>query len=281
MGISVITNVPSINAQRNLSKTQNMLNKSLGRLSSGLRINSASDDAAGLGISEKLKSQIRSMAQAERNAQDAVSLLQTAEGAMGELAGILTRMRELAVQSANDTVGSVERGFINDELSQLRTEFDRIVQVSEFNGTKLLDGTNGPMTFQVGINNTTNDRITVNVANLTTSQVGDTNFSSGLQAINLSTLSGAQASLNILDEAISDISSERATMGAFQNRMEVTVSNLGSARENLSAANSRIRDVDVASESANLTKANILSQAGVSVLAQANQAPQLALSLIG
>ncbi|MEM6960126.1 MAG: flagellin [Myxococcota bacterium] len=283
MAMTVVTNVPSMTAQRNLNKTNNSLNKSLQRLSSGLRINTAADDAAGLGISEKLQSQIRSMAQAERNAGDAVSLLQTAESSLSEMSGIVTRMRELTIQAANDTVGSTERQFLDDELTQLRDEFDRIASVTEFNGTKLIDGSvsgTNQLTFQVGTGATSNDRIEVSIATTTAGSVGTTAATSGLNAVGLTTLTAAQGSLAILDEAISDISTQRATLGASQNRMEVTISNLSSARENLSAANSRIRDVDVASESANLTRANILTQAGVSVLAQANQTPTLALSLI-
>ncbi|MEM7446625.1 MAG: flagellin [Myxococcota bacterium] len=283
MAMTVVTNVPSMTAQRNLNKTNNSLNKSLQRLSSGLRINTAADDAAGLGISEKLQSQIRSMAQAERNAGDAVSLLQTAESSLSEMSGIVTRMRELTIQAANDTVGSTERQFLDDELTQLRDEFDRIASVTEFNGTKLIDGSvsgTNQLTFQVGTGATSNDRIEVSIGTTTAGSVGTTAATSGLNAVGLTTLTAAQGSLAILDEAISDISTQRATLGASQNRMEVTISNLSSARENLSAANSRIRDVDVASESANLTRANILTQAGVSVLAQANQTPTLALSLI-
>ncbi|MEM6960128.1 MAG: flagellin [Myxococcota bacterium] len=281
MGISIVTNVPSLNAQNQLNNTQNALNRSLGRLSSGLRINRASDDAAGLAISEKLKSQIRSMSQAERNAMDAISLLQTAEGAMGEISGILTRMRELSVQAANDTVGSTERGFIDQEISALRDELDRLAEVSDFNGRALIDGTGTGFTFQVGINNTTNDRISVSIADMHASQLGTTTVTGGVGAIDVTSITGAQAALAVLDEAISDVSSGRADLGAIQNRMEVTIANLQTSRENLTEANSRIRDTDVAAETAALTRANILVQAGTSVLAQANQAPQIALSLLG
>lgn len=285
MAISVNTNVASINAQRNLSQTQSRLMGNFGRLSTGLRINSAADDAAGLGISEKLKSQIRSMSQAERNAQDGISLLQTAEGAMNEVSGVLTRMRELAVQSANATVGSTERGFLNDEVSALKSELDRIADVTEFNGAKLLAGgtTGSGFTFQVGIGATTNDRITATVKGTKAADLGRITGGavSSLAGIDLSTVTGAQNALTVLDQAISDVSSRRADVGAVQNRLNVTIANLGTARENLSAANSRIRDVDVAKESADLTRNNILMQAGTSVLAQANQQPQIALSLIG
>lgn len=284
MAITINTNVAAINAQRNLSKTQGGLNTSLQRLSSGLRINSGADDAAGLAISEKLKAQVRSLAQAERNAQDGISLLQTMEGAMGEVSGILTRMRELAIQAANDTVGSSERGFIDSELSELRDEIDRIASVTEFNGLKLMDGsTSGGITFQVGINNSSSDRLSFGAASgeldLTASSLGGA--SASLVDVDLSTISGAQDALAVIDEAIGTISERRATVGAYQNRLNVTIANLATARENLSAANSRIRDVDVAQETADLTRSQILMQAGVSVLAQANQVPSLALSLLG
>lgn len=274
---SILTNVASMNAQRNVRNTQSSLAASLGRLSSGLRIQTAADDAAGLAISEKLKSQIRSLTQAERNALDGVSLIQTAEGAMNEVSGILTRMRELSMQSATGTIGDTERGFLDTEFDQLRNEINRIAAVTEFNGTKLLDGsigTGSEVSFQVGINNTTNDSISVAVAALNSTGLG-------IAGADVANSSNAQAALATIDSAIDTLSSSRGTLGAAQNRLFVTIANLGTARENLSAANSRIRDVDVASESANLTRNNILQQAGVSVLAQANQAPAIALSLIG
>jgi len=279
MAISIVTNVNSLNAQRNLGRTQGSMSKSLSRLSSGLRINSAADDAAGLAISEKLQSQVRSLGQAERNANDAVSLLQTAEGAMSEVSGMLTRMRELAVQSGNDTVGVAERTFLQNELSDLRAEVDRLAAVTEFNGTKLIDGTASSLTFQIGIQNTAQDRLTVAVNDMHSSGLGS-GAGSQLSDVNISTITGSQNALDIIDGAITDVSAGRAEIGALQNRLQVTIANLSTARENLSAANSRIRDVDVAAESAELTKKNILMQAGVSVLAQANQAPSIALSLL-
>ena len=279
MAISIVTNPASLNAQRNLNRTQGTMGRSLARLSSGLRINGASDDAAGLAISEKLKSQTRSLSQAERNANDAVSMLQTAEGAMNETSGLLIRMRELSVQSANDTVGATERSFIQSELSDLRDEVNRIAEVTEFNGTKLIDGTASSITFQVGIQNTTNDRISVSIDDMHATALGA--GTTDLDGLDISTITGAQTALDVLDAAITDVSAGRAEIGAVQNRLQVTIANIGTARENLSAANSRIRDVDVASESAELTKNNILMQAGVSVLAQANQQPSLALSLLG
>ncbi|MEM1416066.1 MAG: flagellin [Myxococcota bacterium] len=279
--ISVQTNVSSINAQRNLSKTKLMLDSSMGRLSSGLRINRAGDDAAGLAISEGLKSQIRSLSQAERNANDGISLLQTAEAAMNEISGILIRMRELSMQSATDTLADRERGFLQQEFDQLQQEINRIAQVTEFNGKKLLDGTATGLDFQIGINNTTADRLTANIDAMSTSTLGGSGSGGTVAAQTISSQSGAQATLSVLDEAISDVSSERADLGALQNRMAVTITNLQSARENLSAANSRIRDTDVAAESAALTRANILMQAGTTVLGQANQTPTIALSLLG
>jgi len=281
MAISINTNVASINAQRNLGKTQGSLMGNLGRLSTGLRINTAADDAAGLAISEKLKSQIRSLSQAERNANDGISMLQTAEGAMNEVSGILGRMRELSVQSANGTLGATERQFLEDESAQLVSELDRIAAVTEFNGTSLLGGgtTGTTFTFQVGIGATSNDTISANVKGTAATDLGG--VTGGLSTIDISTATGAQAALSTIDQAIDDVSSARADIGGVQNRLNVTISNLGSARETLSAANSRIRDVDVASETAAMTRNNILMQAGVSVLAQANQMPSVALSLLG
>jgi flagellin len=278
MALTIQTNVASLGAQRNLNKTQQQMGVSLGRLSSGLRINSAADDAAGLAISEKMRAQVRGLAQAERNAMDGVSLIQTAESAMNEVSGILTRMRELSVQSANGTLGSTERGFINQEFGALRDEIDRIAQVTEFNGASLLDGSSTNVTFQVGTNDSTDDRIQVTLTNMSSSQLGGT---TAISSLSVSSVSGAQAAMAAIDSAISDVSSGRAKLGATQNRLQVTVTNLSSARENISAANSRIRDTDVAEESAAMTRSSILMQAGVSILAQANQMPSMALSLLG
>lgn len=280
--ISINTNIASINAQRNLGKTQSSLQANFGRLSTGLRINTAADDAAGLGISERLRSHIRSLAQAERNSQDGVSLLQTAEGAMNEVSGILTRMRELAVQSATDTVGATERTFLNDEVVQLRAELDRIAQVTEFNGAALLAGgaAGATFNFQVGIGATAADQISTTILGTAATDLGIVGADS-VATIDLTTAAGARAALGVIDQGISDVSSRRAELGAIQNRLNVTMANLGTARENLSAANSRIRDVDVAAETASMTRNNILMQAGVSVLSQANQIPQMALNLLG
>lgn len=285
MAISINTNVSSINAQRNLNATQNRLSGNFGRLSTGLRINTAADDAAGLAISEKFKSQIRSLSQAERNAQDGISLLQTAEGALNEVSGILIRVRELAVQSATSTLGDTERGFLNQEVTALKSELDRIAGVTEFNGAQLLSGgsTGTSFSFQVGIGNTTNDRISSTISGTAAADLGAVTGGavSSVAGIDISSVTGAQNALAVLDQAITDVSSRRADIGAVQNRLGVTLANLGTARENISSANSRIRDVDVASETAALTRNNILTQAGVSVLAQANQQPAIALSLLG
>ena len=278
--LSIVTNVQSLNAQRNLSSTTNALSGNFQKLSSGLRINRAGDDAAGLAISESLQAQVRSLGQAERNAGDGISMLQTAEGAMNEVSGILGRMRELAVQASTDTLDNTQRGFLDQEFQALEAEIDRIASVSEFNGTTLLNGTATGINFQVGINASSNDRISIDFADVRSTALGGSGSGATISAQVLTSQSGAQSAIAVLDSAISDVVSARATIGATENRLQVTTSNLASARENLAAANSRIRDVDVAEETAALTRNNILQQAGVSVLAQANQAPSLALSLL-
>jgi flagellin len=282
MGISILTNASSLQAQKNLQKTGAALSANFSKHTSGQRINTAADDAAGLAISEKMKSNMRSMSQAERNANDGISLLQTAEGSLNENSGILTRMRELSMQSANATLGDDERAATQKEFSQLSSEIDRIANVTKFNGTSLLDGnatasTNG-FDFQVGIEDTANDRINVKMDKMTASEYGASG--TDLTQLDISTAAGAQAALSKLDDAIKDTSGTRATLGAAQNRLQVTVSNLQTANTNLAAANSRIRDVDVAEESAAMTRNNVLSQAGIAVLSQANQLPSAALSLL-
>lgn len=278
MALSILTNVASLNAQRNLNSTQEALSNSISRLSSGLRINKAGDDAAGLGISESLKASVRSLGQAQRNANDGISMSQVAEGAMNEMQGIVSRMRELSVQAANSTLGSTERGYIHTEFGQLSQEIDRISKVTNFNGQTLLDGkASSGLTFQVGIYNSSDDRISMSITKLNTSTLGST---AKITNTSLSTVTGAQKAIGVFDAAIKNLSQARAKVGASQNRMSVTISNLASSHENLSAANSRIRDVDVASETAALTKSQILSQAGLAVLAQANKLPQSALSLL-
>ncbi len=277
MGLRVNTNLASINAQRNLMNTGVKLGKSLEKLSSGLRINRAGDDAAGLAISESLKSEIRALQQASRNANDGISMVQTAEGSLDEISGIAIRLRELAEQAANGTLGQNERQFLDDEFQALTSEIDRIAATTEFNGTQLIDGSGGAVAIQVGTGSTADDRIDLDFA---------TTVDATALSLDTATLTGADGAnardaIDSLDSALTTITQTRASFGAVQNRLESTVRNLGVAVENLSAANSRIRDVDVAEESANLTSLQILQQAGVSVLAQANVAPQSALSLLG
>lgn len=274
MAFSVITNVASLSAQRNLARTQESLTKNMSRLSSGLRINSAADDAAGLGISEKLRAQTRGLAQAERNAMDGVSLLQTAEGSLNEVSNILVRMRELALQSSTDTNNDTQRGYLNEEFTALGEELTRLTAVTEFNGTKLLDGSASGLEIQVGLNDdAAQDRITIDIPGMDAGTLGVDG--------DILTKGAAQGVLSTIDTAIDDVSEARSNLGSLQNRMQITISNLTSSRENLTAANSRIRDVDVAEETAAMTRNSILMQAGVSVLSQANQAPQVALSLLG
>ncbi len=277
MGLRINTNVSSLAAQRSLGITKNNLDNNLRKLSSGERITRAGDDAAGLAISEKLKAQIRGLRQARRNSDDGISLIQTAEGAINEISSIIIRLRELSIQAASDTVGDEERGFSNNEFQSLLDEIDRISEVSEFNGRKLLDGTGGLVEIQVGIHNDpTNDRIRFD-----SSSTDTTLETIGLLGENIASKEGAQLSLSKLDSALLRINGTRANLGALQNRLQSASSTIAISEENMSGANSRIRDVDVASETADLTKNNILSQAGVSVLAQANQSPNFALKLLG
>jgi len=277
MALTINTNVASLNAQRNLNTTQLMMSKSMERLSSGLRINRAGDDAAGLAISQNMQANIRSMNQAVRNANDGISLVQTAEGALNETSNILLRMRELGTQAANGVLSTTQRANIQVEFGNLQEEIDRISAVTDFNGTKLLNGDLSTGTsLQVGTGTTGNDTISVTVGKADTATLGV-----GTTTSAVSTQAAAQASLTAIDSAISLVSTARGNLGAVQNRLQSTINNLQVAVENTSAANSRIVDVDVAAESANMTKSQILAQAGVSVLSQANQAPQLALKLLG
>jgi flagellin len=275
MSISIQTNVSSLNAQRNLQSTQQTLESSLSKLSSGYRITKAGDDAAGLGISENLRAQIRSINQAQRNAFDGVSVVQTAEGALNETSNILIRMRELAMQSSSDGVSDTERGYLQTEFDTLRSEIARIAASTEFNNQKLINGSlaTTALDFQVGIRNTTNDRLSVTVGAATATALG-------IQLETLANKTAAQASLAKIDLAISTVSDVRSRLGAYGNRLNSTIANLAIVSENLSAANSRIRDVDVASETSNMTRAQILLQAGTAVLAQANSVPQVALTLL-
>lgn len=277
MGLRVSTNMAAINAHRNLIGSQRAIQNSIAQLASGSRINKAADDAAGLAISERLKAQIRSGAQAQRNANDGISLVQTAEGGLNEIGNIITRLRELGIQAASDTVGSTERGFLDKEVQQLKNEIQRISQVTTWGKTKLLDGSTPAFDFQVGIyNNGEEDRISFDSSSNNASL-----DALGLSELDYTSKEGAQAALASLDDAQVGVNGMRASLGALQNRLTSTVDNLGVLEENMSAANSRIRDTDVAQASSEMTRNNILLQAGTATLAQANQVNQLALKLIG
>lgn len=273
MGLRVNTNTASLNAQRNLMNSTNSLSRSFERLSSGLRITRASDDAAGLAISERFRADIRGYQQAQRNAMDGISMLQIAEGALNEVSGILIRMRELAVQSANGTLGTAEQATLDQEFQALITEVDRIAAVTEFNGVALLDGTTATVDLQVGTNNTANDRISVAGGDATTATLG-------VATDDITSQATAQTAIDNLDTAIDTLSGVRADFGTAQNRLESTIRSIAVAVENTSAAESRIRDVDVAAETAALTRNQVMQQAGVAVLAQANQNTAIALSLL-
>ena len=276
MGFRINTNVQSITAQRNLNLVRNLQDRSLERLSSGNRIVRAGDDAAGLAISEKLKSEVRSTRQAERNASDGISLIQTAEGALGEVSNIVIRLRELSTQSASDTVGDQERQFSNLEFQSLLQEVDRISSSTKFNGRNLLDGQGGKVEIQVGTgSDALLDRLHYNPENTNT-----TSSNLGISSLGVATKEQSQANLDQLDKALTGINENRSSLGALQNRLASTINNLEIKNENLSAANSRIRDTDVAEESAALTKANILAAASTSVLAQANSSGAAALRLV-
>ncbi len=277
MGFRISTNIASVNAQRNLGDSQLKIADSMAKLSSGSRINKAADDAAGLAISENLKAQVRSTRQASRNASDGISMVQTAEGGLNELSSIVTRLRELGIQAASDTVGNTERGFVDKEVQQLKNEMQRIAQVTKWGSTGLLDGQTPSFDFQVGINNNDfADRISYNGAENTA-----TIDALGLTGLDYTSKEGAQSALESLDTAQTNVNGMRANLGALQNRLTSTVSNLGVAEENLSAANSRIRDTDVASATAEMTRNSILLSSATSTLAQANQKDQMALKLIG
>lgn len=277
MGLRINTNVTSLAAQRTLSSNNAEQANSLGKLSSGTRIVRAADDAAGLAISEKLRAQIRGVNQAERNANDGISLIQTAEGGLNEVSNILVRLRELSVQSASDTVGDEERKFTDLEFQNLKQEIERISSSTEFNGKKLLNGMGDKFDFQVGINNDDfQDRIKYDAAR-TNAGMG----ALGIQELTVGSKEGSQSSLATIDSALQNVSGQRAELGAIQNRLSSTINNLQISSENLSAANSRIRDTDFAMESAKNTKLNILTNAGTSVLSQANAQGQAALKLLG
>ena len=274
MGLRVNTNIASLTSQRNLANVTGRLQGNFSRLSSGLRIANAADDAAGLGISEKMRSQIRSFSAASRNAQDGISLVQTAEGALGETSNILGRLRELAVQAANGTLSSSDRTTIDTEASALLAEIDRIADSTAFNGVNLLDGSASSSSIQVGIDSGDTISVSLSDTNVAALAIADT-------TIDLTTASGASTALGLFDTAIGSVNTARGNLGASQNRLLSAFKSIQNVHENLSAAESRIRDVDVAFETADLTRNTILQQAATSVLSQANTQPQLALSLLG
>ncbi len=274
MALIINTNIASITAQRNLGISTSQLQGSIARLSSGLRITKASDDAAGLGVSETLRAQIRSINQAVRNSNDGISLLQIADGAAENIGNLLGRLRELATQSASGILGSNERSFLDQEFVALRSEIDRISAVTEFNGVKLLSGTdNDSLSLQIGFRSSANDTLTLSLNDLTTADLT-------LSTVNVSTSANALSALSNIDSAISAVASARANVGSLQNRIDAAVLNLGVAGENITAAESRIRDADIAFETAQFVRNQILVSAGVSILAQANTLPQQALTLL-
>ncbi len=276
MGLRITTNMASINAQRAMGGEQREINKSFAQLSSGSRITKSADDAAGLSISETMKSTIRGFQQAQRNANDGMSMVQVAEGGLGEISNILTRLRELGVQAASDTVGDQERTFIDKEVQQLKNESERISRVTRFGSANLLDGSGGGFQFQVDINNDDfNDRI-----GFDSSEIKATSADLGIDSFDFSDKVGARNALETLETSQKMVNGYRATLGAVQNRLISTSENLGVAVENFSAANSRIRDTDIAQSSAELARNNILMNASVGVLAQANNMPAQALKLI-
>ena len=277
MGLRIATNTQSLRAQNAMGKVEAHKSESLAKLSSGSRINKAGDDAAGLAISENLKANIRGSQQASRNAGDGISLIQTAEGGLNETSNILIRLRELSVQAASDTVGDSERKFADLEFQHLSQEVDRIASSTQFNGKSLLSGQGESMDFQIGVmNDAKNDRLTYSPQ-----ETNATATALGIDGLGVTTKVNAQENLEKIDNAINGINGNRASLGALQNRLQSTISNLETRTENLAAANSRIRDTDVAAESAELAKNNILSAASTSVLAQANNSGAGALKLIG
>ncbi len=276
MGMRINTNVSSLAAQRSLATNKRNQNDNLRKLSTGLRITRAADDAAGLAISEKFKAYIRATRQAKRNAGDSISMIQTAEGGLGEISNILIRMRELSIQAASDTIGSPERSYTDLEYQELKNEISRISKATSFNGKTLLDGKSGVLEFQIGQkNDPLLDRISFDFA-----QADATTLALGVENVSLGSKLGAQQSITIIDDALIRVNGIRAKMGATQNRLQSVISNLSITDENISEANSRVRDIDVASETAELAKNNILVQSGVSVLSQTNNTPSIALKLL-
>jgi len=274
MGLRVNTNIASINAQRNTAQVTTRLARNYQRLSTGLRISTAADDAAGLAISERLRSQVRSLAQASRNANDGISLVQVGEGALNEVSNILVRLRELAIQSANGATSAADKNTIKEEFDSLVNEINRIAQSTEFNGIRLLDGSATTVMFQVGINTTANiDQLNVTLTPTLTTSLG-------LSTVDVGSGGNTSYAISMIDQAVNAVSQLRGKFGSLQNRLQSTIANLGVTSESLSAAESRIRDVDIAFETAELTRNNILQQASISVLAQANAQPQAALQLL-
>ena len=275
MALVINHNMSSINAQRNLANTGRSLKSSFEKVSSGLRINKAADDAAGLGVAENLEAASRSAKVAMRNTNDGISVVQTAEGATSEVGNIVKRMRELAVQSSSETLATAERSYVQDEFAQLSAEVDRISQVTEFNGLKLTNGSDTSVSVQVGVNNSANDRIAITMGDLRSTALGvDTT------TMSLNTSASARTAISALDTALDSINSIRSDYGAVQNRLSDSLVNMEVYNENLNAAESQIRDVDFASETAEMAKNQIMQQAGMSVLAQSSQAQQGILSLI-
>ena len=276
MGLRIATNITALNAQRQMSLTRGRLDSTLEKLASGSRINHAGDDAAGLAISENLRAQIRGLRQCKRNAMDGVSLIQVSEGGLNEISNILIRLRELAIQASSDTIGDTERGFADREFQSLKQEVDRISNSTNFNGIPLLNGKAGMFEIQVGThNNPILDRIVYD------GQRADTTLDAlKLGGESVATKQGAQLSLAVIDDSLNRVNSVRADMGAMQNRLDSTINNLAISDENLSAANSRIRDTDFAQEVSEMTKNNILMQSGIAVLGQANNTNQAALKLL-
>ena len=277
MGMRIATNVQSLNAQKNLYGLSNQISTTMSRLSSGYRINKSSDDAAGLAISENLKAQIRGFKQANRNANDGISLVQVAEGSLNEISGMLVRLRELGIQAASDTIGDRERGLVDVEYQNLKEEIQRVAETTTFNGTPLLNGLGGSLDFQIGVfNDPMNDRISFHADEGNATLQG-----LGLNELSVLTKPQAQQGLASIDSALDTVSGMRANLGALQNRLQSTSQILSTSEESYAAANSRIRDTDIAEESTSLAKNNILMQAATAVLAQANQHQQLALKLLG
>ena len=278
MSLVIQTNSASINAQRNMMATGRNLNSSIQRLSSGMKVNSTSDDAAGMAVTTGLRAQIRGFEQAAENANDGIAILQTTEGSYNSISDILIRMRELAVQSANDSLTNKERAYLSTEFEDLTGELTRISDVAEYNGQKLLDGTagdgSGNMVFQVGTRNTVNDQITINLGSQSAATLG-------VDVLDVLTLTTSQNAIDGIDTALDTLATDRATLGSKINEMTAAVDNLAVTVENLSTAKSQIQDADISRESAAFTKNNVLMQSGVAMLSQANSVPQMALKLIG